>query len=65
MDNEFEKKYYDLVDKVRKMRGHQKEYFKYRASSDLQKAKYHERQVDTVIEDAVKLQKSGQQEIFK
>ena len=62
--DEIQKKYDRLVDRVRRMRGLQKEYFKYRASDDLKKAKTLEREVDQIIEEEVKTQKSNQQEIF-
>lgn len=61
---ELQKKYDILVEKVRRMRGHQKEYFKYRASSDLQSARRFEREVDGIIEEAVKIQKSKQRDLF-
>lgn len=62
---EWEVRFNDLVEKVRKMRGHQKEYFKYRAKTDLEKSKFWERQVDQTIDGHVKEQKSQQQELFK
>jgi hypothetical protein len=46
------------------MRGYQKEYFKYRASSDLQMSKQYERKVDELLKEEVQNQKSKQQEIF-
>lgn len=62
--DELQKKHDRLVDKVRQMRGVQREYFKYRAGSDLQRAKVLEREVDQIIDDEVKIRKSKQQEIF-
>lgn len=59
-----EKKYNQLVDKVRRMRGVQKEYFKYRAKVDLDRARRLEREVDTLIDAAVQNQKSNQTELF-
>lgn len=61
---ELQKKYDQLVEKVRRMRGHQKEYFKYRASSDLQLAKRFEREVDELIKKEIEQRKSNQKEIF-
>ena len=61
---ELQKKYDRLFDKTRQMRGIQKEYFKYRASADLQRAKVLEREVDQLIKDEVDLKKSLQPEIF-
>lgn len=61
---EIQTKYDRLLEKVRRMRGYQKEYFKYRASSDLQLAKRFEREVDQLIADEVKIQKSNQKEMF-
>lgn len=53
-----------LVDKVRKMRGYQKEYFKYRIGSDLKVAKKFEREVDFIIKEEVERQKANQKELF-
>lgn len=61
---ELQKKYDQLFDRVRRMRGHQKEYFKYRASSDLQLAKRFEREVDELIKKEIEQRKSNQKEIF-
>lgn len=61
---ELQKKYDRLLDLARKARGHQKEYFKYRASSDLEKSKYWERQLDQFIKDEVKAKESKQKELF-
>ncbi len=61
---DFQKKYEHLVDRVRVMRGCQREYFKYRAKVDLERSKRLEREVDGLIEEEVKRQKSKQQEIF-
>lgn len=61
---ELQKKYDRLFDKVRQMRGHQKEYFKYRAGSDLDKAKRLEKDVDQMIKDELKVKESNQKEIF-
>lgn len=49
-----------FLDKVRKMRGYQKEYFKYRVRSDLETAKRYEREVDKLIEEEIKAIKSQQ-----
>lgn len=61
---EIQAKYDRLVDKVRQMRGAQKEYFKYRAKQDLDRSKRLEREVDQMIQEEVQRQKSGQQEMF-
>ncbi len=53
-----------LVDLLRKMRGAQREYFKYRATTDLQAAKRYEHEVDKMINEEVKAQKSNQRELF-
>lgn len=58
MDTEtLQKKYDHLVEVIHRMRGHQKEYFKYRARSDLDMAKRWEREVDKLIQEEVKQQK--------
>lgn len=62
--DELQKKYDQLIEKVRRMRGHQKEYFKYRASSDLQLAKRFEREVDELIKKEMEERKSNQKELF-
>lgn len=61
---ELQLKYDRLVDKVRQMRGAQKEYFKYRAKVDLERSKRLEREVDQLITEEVNKIKSGQQEMF-
>lgn len=61
---ELQAKHDRLVDKVRQMRGAQKEYFKYRAKADLDRSKRLEREVDQMIQEEVERQKSGQQEMF-
>lgn len=61
---DLQKKYDQLLDKVRQMRGAQKEYFKYRAKVDLDRSKRLEREVDHLIDEAVKVKKSGQTEMF-
>lgn len=58
------KKHDRLVDLVRRMRGYQKEYFKYRASSDLSLARKLEREVDKLIDEEIKVLKSNQPELF-
>ncbi len=62
---ELQKKYDRLFDKVRQMRGLQKEYFKFRASSDLKRAKILESDVDNLIKQEVEYRKSNQIELFK
>lgn len=61
---ELNAKYDRLFELVRKMRGRQKEFFKYRASVDLQESRRLERQVDTLIADEVKRKQSQQKELF-
>jgi hypothetical protein len=57
---ELQAKYDKLFDKVRQMRGYQKEYFKYRASSDLERSKRLEREVDQLIKEGVQKKESKQ-----
>ncbi|MGC4244538.1 MAG: hypothetical protein QM686_20385 [Herbaspirillum sp.] len=64
MEDQTQKKYDRLLEAVRKMRGHQKEYFKYRAKSDLEKSRYHERQVDQLIKEELEERKSLQSKLF-
>lgn len=65
MDRELlEIKYRLLLDKVRRMRGVQKEYFRYRCSEDLKRARRLEREVDQIIQEEVKIKQSGIQELF-
>lgn len=61
---ELEKRHDRLIDKVRKMRGYQKEWFKYRVGEDLKRAKVLEREVDQLIDEELKFKKSNQTEIF-
>lgn len=61
---ELQKKYDYLFDKIRRMRGVQKDYFKYRAKSDLEILKKIERDVDLFIEKEIKEINSKQTEIF-
>lgn len=63
-EGEYKVRYLNLVDKVRRMRGHQKQYFRYRASDDLRRAKAWEREVDKIIAEEVKTQRSNQKELF-
>lgn len=64
MSTEITAKFDRLLDKVRRMRAYQREYFKYRAKSDLDLAKRFEREVDKMVEEEVKIKKSNQQELF-
>lgn len=61
---QLQKRYDKLLDLARKTRGLQKEYFKYRASSDLEKAKHWEKQLDSFIKDELKSKDSQQKEMF-
>lgn len=58
------KRHERLVELVRRMRAYQREFFKYRASSDLALTRKFEKEVDKIILEEVKEQKSKQQEIF-
>jgi hypothetical protein len=53
-----------LVEKVRLMRYHQRQYFKCRARSDLDKAKYYEREVDKLLTDEIKIQQTNRNDLF-
>ena len=65
MENEILRKKYDrLLDLARKVRGHQKEYFKYRSSETLKRCKIFEQQLDALLKDEVAEIKSNQQELF-
>lgn len=64
MDLTIEQKYLHLLDLVRRMRGVQKDYFRYRASEDLKRARRLEREVDQLIEMEVKKLKSLQKQLF-
>ncbi|MFA6058930.1 MAG: hypothetical protein WC756_12080 [Taibaiella sp.] len=59
-----EKKHTTLLDKTRKMRGYQVQYFRYRASADLSMSKRLEREVDDLIASEVQQKKTNQQELF-
>lgn len=59
-----DQKHQRLVELVRKMRGYQINYFKYRASIDLKLSKQYEREVDKLLAQEMQVQKSKQQEIF-
>jgi hypothetical protein len=63
-DQDLKAKYTHLVNRVRVMRHYQKEYRKFRATSDKDSAARLERQVDNLLLDEEKKQKSGQREIF-
>ena len=65
MTNEETQKRLDrLVDKVRQMRGLQKEYFKYRIRADLERCRRLEREVDQILTEEVNIQKSKQSNLF-
>lgn len=61
---ELQNRYDLLLDKVRRLRGMQKEFFKYRAKSDLKRCRVLERDVDKLIEGEVKIIKSKQKDLF-
>lgn len=60
-----QKKFDRLLDLARKVRGHQKDYFRYRASSDLEKSKHWERQLDQFIKDEVAERDKKQRDLFE
>ena len=62
---ELQAKYDLLLDKVRRMRGFQKEYLKYHAIQDKERMQALQRQVDAIIDQEVKVMKSKQPEIFR
>lgn len=59
-----QKRFDRLLDLVRKTRGHQKEYFKYRGSADLKRARQWESALDAFIDEEVKSRESKQKELF-
>jgi len=59
-----QKKYDRLFDLVRRMRGHQIEFFKYRASADLKIARDFERKVDKLIRSELEERKTKQRQLF-
>lgn len=62
--DDLKKKHELLLEKVRRMRALQIDYFKYRASSDLDRAKRLEREVDYLVKVEVKEQRSQQNKMF-
>jgi hypothetical protein len=61
---EIQKHFTRFVDKVRQMRGLQREYFRYRARADLDRARKLEREVDQLITEEINRIKSKQKELF-
>ena len=61
---ELQKRYDRLINKVRQMRGLQREYARWRAKVDWEKSRRLEREVDALIEEEVKRMKSNQKEMF-
>lgn len=61
---ELQAKHDRLVNYVRRMRGHQKEWFRYHTRDDLDRARKLEREVDKLIDAEVKEMKSGQRSLF-
>ncbi len=59
-----QKKYDKLLDLVRRVRGRQREYEKYRASSDLKTARLLERKLDEFLKEEVKAIESKQGGLF-
>lgn len=65
MDADFIQKKFDrLLELSKKVRYYQKEYNKYKASRDYEKARYYERQLDTFISEEIKHQATKQQDLF-
>lgn len=59
-----QKRYERLLDKTRQMREYQKRWYSYHIRTDLDKAKRLEREIDQLIAEEIKIQKSNQGEIF-
>lgn len=65
MNADIIQKQYDLlIEKVAQMRQYQDNYFRHRASQDLQKAKALEREVDAIIRREYKAKTSLQKPLF-
>lgn len=65
MENEVVQKKLDkLLNLVYQMRKYQADYFKYRSSDDLNKARKKEREVDAFLQDEKKQRDSKQSELF-
>lgn len=61
---ELENKYNRFVERVRRLRGWQREWEKYHASTDKQVKRMLEREVDNLIKEETDLQKRKQKELF-
>lgn len=61
---EWQTKYEHLVKLATRMRYHQEQFKRYRATDDRDRAKQLERQVDNILREENKKRKSGQKEIF-
>lgn len=59
-----EARYRSLLHQATEVRKYQKRYFAHRASADLEKAKYHERQLDQLIAKDQNEKVSPQQQLF-
>lgn len=59
-----QKRYDRLLVMARKVRGLQREYFKHKASSDLEKAKRAERELDQFLAAEIEAKASPQQKLF-
>lgn len=59
-----QKRHERLLTIAEKVRYHQKRYFNYRTSVDLDKAKYYERQLDKVLKEEKHIKESQQKELF-
>ncbi|MVT11354.1 hypothetical protein [Chitinophaga tropicalis] len=53
-----------LLNVAEKVRHHQKRYFGFKTSVDLEKAKYYERQLDKLLKEEGKIKESQQKELF-
>ncbi|WP_346318206.1 hypothetical protein [Chitinophaga sp. YIM B06452] len=59
-----QKRFYRLLDLAEKVRHHQRRYFTFKTSADLDKAKYYERQLDRLVKEERETKDSPQKELF-
>lgn len=57
-------RYSKLMDLIRRVRGHQIEYFRYRSRDILDKSKHLEKVLDAILKEEVKKKESGQKGLF-
>lgn len=62
--SDIEKTHKRLSESVAKMRAWQKSYFKYRSKQALEKSKYYERQVDSILDQEKKEAENNQGKLF-